>query len=310
MKIFVSTVGDEDYHLAQAELFRELARRDSVGRHELVLDPRHADAVWFVDLHQHPDDRFMRAFRRHPLVRSLPTRVMVYDERDRPMLSAPGIYVSARASARWPALGGPYARLPSRPVAATVQPDLLFSFSGARTHPVRADVLGLRDRRAVIRDTTGTNFFGWVEGADVVDAQRDYYELIARSKFVLCPRGHGPSSFRVYETLGSGRVPVVISDDWLVPRGVDWARCAVRVAERDVHAVPHLLRRLEDDWSVMAQAALEAAEAFGPGRLWDRYAESLADLLGCRVRRPWWAQREVLRSAAVGVRGARWLRAG
>jgi hypothetical protein len=42
-------------------------------------------------------------------------------------------------------------------------------------------------------------------------------ETIADSKFVLCPRGEGLSSIRLFETMSSGRVPVIIADDAKLP---------------------------------------------------------------------------------------------
>ena len=58
--------------------------------------------------------------------------------------------------------------------------------------------------------------------------RRRFAETMFRSKFVLCPRGHGTSSIRLFETLAAGRVPVVISDDWVAPKGPTWDACSVR----------------------------------------------------------------------------------
>ena len=39
-----------------------------------------------------------------------------------------------------------------------------------------------------------------------------FENLIKSSFFFLCPRGYGPASFRLYESIELGTVPVYISD--------------------------------------------------------------------------------------------------
>lgn len=308
MRIFITTAGTEPYHETQRQYFTALAATDEIGEHQLAGDMGEADAVLFVDLHQHPADVFLRVLRRHRAVRDHRRKVYVYDERDYPFVSFPGIYVSATPAlaCRHRLVGGPYPALPTSMRVERAHPDLLFSFSGARTHRVRDAVLGLRHPRSFLRDSTDINFFPWLnEAADSVrDAARQEYETVtSRSKFVLCPRGHSPSSFRLYETLRAGRVPVVISDDWLPPPRVDWDACAIRVAERDIAGIPSLLERLEPRWPEIAAAATQTFdEHFARSRLWHHYATSLAELEPSRSRRPWWAQRRVLR---LGIREAR-----
>jgi len=308
VRIFVTVAGDQPYHDAQREYVMSLAAADEVGTHELADDVADADALLFVDLQQHPADTFLRVLRHHPLVRSHAGKVYVYDERDCPFVSFPGIYVSATPALarRHPVVGGPYPALPTRTRPEPRAPDLLFSFAGARTHPVRDAVLRLTHPRGLVRDTSATNFFGWVGSErdhDEAAGRAEYERTIARSKFVLCPRGHSPSSFRLYETLSAGRVPVVISDGWLPPPRIDWEACAVRVRERDVLTIPALLERLEPRWTEMARAGARAFDDhFASQRLWNHYGDSLEQLALCRTRRPWWLQRQVARLAVRHVR--------
>jgi exostosin family protein len=311
MRVFLATVGTAPYHIGALEAFAALAAADEVGEHQLARSAEDADAVLFVDLQQHPADLFLAGLRRHPLVRAHPEKICVYDERDRPFASFPGIYVAGtpRLARRNPIAGGAYPRLLTVIPRTGEDPDLLFSFCGARTHPVRGAVLALEHPRGLVRDTTGISFFGWDDEArdQHSDAAREQYvATVQRSKFVLCPRGHGPSSFRLYETLAAGRVPVVISDDWLAPPRIDWGACSVRVPESDVARMPQLLGDLERRWPEMSRAAAATFDAhFATGRLWNHYAATLAQLLpGSPRTRPWWAQREVLHLAARGLRDA------
>ncbi len=54
-----------------------------------------------------------------------------------------------------------------------------------------------------------------------------YCQSLKGSVFVLCPRGFGRTSFRLYETLAMNSIPVYIWDDveWLPYKGdLDWSR--------------------------------------------------------------------------------------
>ena len=161
------------------------------------------------------------------------------------------------------------------------EPDLLFSFRGALSHPVRKRLLRLSNRRAVVEESANV-FVGHGEYATGGAAFARYAELIQRSKFVLCPRGHGPSSFRLYEALGARRVPVVISDDWLPPPRVDWSRCVIRVPENEVERLTALLEAREPEWQQLVAGGDAARTEFSRSHLWNHYGDSLATLSGTK----------------------------
>jgi hypothetical protein len=47
------------------------------------------------------------------------------------------------------------------------------------------------------------------------------------------------------ETMRTGRVPVIISDDWVEPSGPKWEDFSIRVAENAVSDIPRLLEARE-----------------------------------------------------------------
>ena len=76
-----------------------------------------------------------------------------------------------------------------------------------------------------------------------------YCDRIRRSDFVLCPSGFGPTSFRLYETLTLGSVPVYIHPGvpWLpYADELDWSELAVVVADRDLASLPDRLASMDE----------------------------------------------------------------
>lgn len=269
-------------------LFRRLAARDRFGVHALVDDAEGADIVLFLDGHQHWRDLSLSAIVDHPLTRRDRDRAFLYNEMDQPWCAMPGLYVAMPRSAfdwqrqrpcSYLSLVNDLATTPSVEAPA---PDLLFSYMGRLGHPTREAMVRLSHPRAIVEDTSRLSFFGAT--TDEVAAQkRRYAEVLRRSKFVLCPVGSGTSSFRLFETMAAGSVPVIVSDEWVEPPGPDWKTCAIRVAEKGVRNIPALLAEREGDYAPMARAARTAWEDwFAPDVLFHRMIESCRDILASR----------------------------
>ena len=71
------------------------------------------------------------------------------------------------------------------------------------------------------------------------------------SDYVLCARGHGNYSIRFYETLSSGRIPVFINTDCVLPfeEWIDWKRYCVWVEEHEVARVAEKVAEFHDGLS-------------------------------------------------------------
>lgn len=79
------------------------------------------------------------------------------------------------------------------------------SFIGNLTHPIRVEII------EQLKNEPG--YYVSTKHHDL----KAYCEIIANSKYVLCPRGYGQSSFRIQETIDFGAIPVYISDEFIFP---------------------------------------------------------------------------------------------
>ncbi len=76
------------------------------------------------------------------------------------------------------------------------------------------------------------------------EEKKEYQDILARTRFSLCPRGTGANTIRFWESLQAGAIPVVISDDMTLPAGFDWAACIIRVPEKDVLKINDIIRSI------------------------------------------------------------------
>ena len=85
------------------------------------------------------------------------------------------------------------------------------------------------DTNLVVRESS--TFFRDASPSELVDVRREYVENLIHSDYVLCVRGSGNYSYRLYETLSLGRIPVLIDTDCALPFAdeIDWRRHCVWV---------------------------------------------------------------------------------
>lgn len=277
MRIHVPRLQLDAFTDLRVDDFERLAELDRVREHELTDMPNEADIVLFPQCHM--VDWRLSAIRRHPIARRHWHKVMVFDERDNPWRSFPGVYVSAAASSfdtRFQRAWG-YARVQPLPVPDIAAPDLLFSFVGAPTAPCRRLLFRLAHKDSVVEEVRDFVWESTHPGFGT--SRRRYAEILARSRFVLCPRGRGTSSFRLYETLAAGRVPVIIADEWVPPDGPEWSRFSLRVPENDLRLLVGTIERADAQWAEMSGAARAAyTDFFSESIAFHRIATLLQDL--------------------------------
>lgn len=215
----------------------------------LAACPEKADLLLFVE----SEEPYLGDICRSPLFRQFRSRSFVYSTNDAAVPVLPGIYPDLALPLRLPDrhLGGFYLRSFDNgalcQASANDSPEFLFSFVGSvRNSPdVRGPILGIRHPRALLLDRS----------SGLRDDDLDYVKTLRSSKFVLCPRGLGPTSWRFYETMMAGRVPVIVSDRWVPAREIEWESFSIRVEEKDVASIPARCEALEDSAEVMGKRA-------------------------------------------------------
>ncbi|MDB4409377.1 glycosyltransferase family 47 protein [Gammaproteobacteria bacterium] len=91
---------------------------------------------------------------------------------------------------------------------------------------------------------------------------REFTRVLAKSRYSLCPSGTGPNNIRFWESLGAGSIPVLLSDQLLLPE-YDWESCILRVPEKDLESLPQILRAITPEREAqMKENCLKAFKNF------------------------------------------------
>ena len=187
---------------------------------------------------------------------------------------------------------------PSDPEATR---DLLYSFIGAR-----ATRLYLSNSRDLILDSLsglpgalvhgndhwffgdvvyGVQIYGSISSDDVRAQTKGpeperlrYIDSLSRSLFCLCPSGTGPNTIRLWEAIGSGSIPIILSDRFRPPGPRELWDQAVFVLPDTAEGVLAIPQRTQQ-WA--ADSQLMASKRAGLRLLWQRYGPDtfIADIL-------------------------------
>jgi hypothetical protein len=104
------------------------------------------------------------------------------------------------------------------------------------------------------------------------------------SKFVLCPRGDGCGSIRLFEAMELGIAPVILSDRWLPPKGPEWHKFALFVKESDLLNLPHIIESHASEYEERGRLARKAwEEYFSDSVVFNRCMEAIEDLKKDRI---------------------------
>jgi hypothetical protein len=264
--------------------------------HALVDNPEIADVVLFVETLGYADPYFLNVIH-HPVYRTYPDKSVLYHIDDNPFTLCRTVSPSVEKGHPNPGTRRSFhyiARIRDNPLLAQPQdrhriPRHLFSFLGdPETHPVRKTILSLQHPNAFLKAFSGTAADN-AHPSDQREIHQSFIDSVLDSHFVLCPRGYGPTSMRLFEVMQLGRVPVVIGDSWEPVPNAPWKTCAVFVTEDQVIQIPSILEKLKSRAPEMGNQARKTWEHhFSPERSLDQLIDAavcvLAHPFGMRER--------------------------
>lgn len=240
--------------------FRRAAALDQNKEHQLCDKPEEADIILFVE-DAHFDDYLYTQLTKHEYLKRWRHKCFMYNEVDQPWTVLPGLYCSMPQWCFETKLqrAFPYAATPNQRIQdiytqhSSSERSVLFSFVGTGCNALRKRMIKKgRAQGGTIIDTSGFNV--WDCTTEEKQQQGETFaSTMAKSKFALCPRGLGTSSFRLFETMQAGRAPVIIADSWVAPDHSDWS-FAIRVKENELDS-------LSDRLASAAYEAVERGEA-------------------------------------------------
>jgi len=269
------------------ELLKQLHAGSALGLHQWVDSPEAADIIFLCNPQQQDGD----VAATQPLRLKYPNKCFLLSEQWTPEPRYAGIYSNAPRKALWrgrfrsasyalhhPDFKNPYVqRFEPSQALPPAKREVLFSFAGRAGHPVREKLFQLSFHRpdVVVQETS--EFDAFCHGdSDKDAAQRQYYELCLRSKFILCPRGAGPNSIRLFEALQLGIAPVIIADDWIPCEGPAWKRFALFVPEKHLGRIEEIVISHEKEFLERGREARRAYEAFFAPQSYFNYLVSSA----------------------------------
>lgn len=167
--------------------------------------------------------------------------------------------------------------------------DILFSFIGAKSNQwyltdTRRHIIELLedDPRGVVIGREDWHYNKIVyshqvkathaDPAGLVDMDRSkiFKETLNRSIFSLCPSGSGPNSIRLWESIASGSIPVIMADTYLPPGdNALWHEAAIFIEEtqQNIAELPELLEKLAKDADLIftkRKAMQQLLRLYGP----------------------------------------------
>ena len=120
--------------------------------------------------------------------------------------------------------------------------DIFCSFVGSITHPARLSMLHY------LKGNSNYVLLPKNWSSNVEDEKQDLFlNVTSRSKFTLCPRGYGATSFRLYESMQLGSIPVYIYYDTpYIPFAdeLDWNKLSVLIHANDIINIDNILNSI------------------------------------------------------------------
>ncbi|MCB4798996.1 exostosin domain-containing protein [Neotamlana laminarinivorans] len=242
---------------------KNLAEETQNPRHAIVENPEEADVILFLEQHLSDDPYYFQVIK-HELTKKYKQKVILYADVDRPLPILPMLSPTLEKSYFNKGLCYPAPFIARQTTNDSVvytelshKRKYLFSFLGScTTNKTRYKILDIQYQNCFLKDTSKLVYWK-LSNKEKLKLTQESVDVYKNSYFVLCPRGIGPDTYRVYEVMQMGLVPVIISDEWVPMNGPNWDEFAIRVKENEVHKIPEILEAKKEQAIHMGNLARE-----------------------------------------------------
>lgn len=145
--------------------------------------------------------------------------------------------------------------IPKEMIPYNPKKDIFCSFVGSLTHPIRQ----LMNQTLVSNPKYKIITKPWTDKVSESDMKR-FTDVTSRSIFTLCPRGYGKNSFRMYEAMQLGSIPVYIyDDDWRAFKDdLNWDEFSVSVHYSNIGQLDSILSKIsKEKTKLMSEKCIE-----------------------------------------------------
>lgn len=100
---------------------------------------------------------------------------------------------------------------------------------------------------------------------EYLDKKQDYFKLMGRSKFCLCPSGYEVASPRVVTAIQLGCVPVTISDNYSLPFSdvLNWSKFSVNIPKEKIPEIKTILKGISfKRYAIMQRRVIQVQRHF------------------------------------------------
>jgi hypothetical protein len=222
-------------------------------------DPCSADRIIFIDLHQAHHLNVRKTVVEHPLFKEHRQKILVWNETDRPVFDLRGLYVNVPVGLTLDPtiIPIPYLFVPADSLFHGTNfskggRSVTCTYRGSNTHKCRKVLTAINHPNYSLVDSTHSNSI----------SESNYVAELDRSVHVLCPRGHGLTSFRLYEAMARGCMPTIVADGWFPPKGIAWDTFCTFVKESDIECVPNHLNYSESELSKRQESLAQEYNAY------------------------------------------------
>ena len=113
-------------------------------------------------------------------------------------------------------------------------------FCGAITHPIRQTILNMNmpmPQDYIVRK----HFWGGELPKEV--ARIDFFKNMSNNTFILCMRGAGNFSYRFFETMMMGRIPIIINSNQVFPfeEIIDYNSFSIRIPDTQINDITKII---------------------------------------------------------------------